>query len=531
MKSWITEQTAEKFKIRDRCLQIARQSGTQADWDNYRYLRNDCTTSMRADKKAHFAKIYSDLNINSDIGGLYRVTKEQLGQQSGGPPKSLIVEGRRINSPREMAIEIQKACSNKIKDLIQKLPPGGDNPLKLLDKAMNRWRKPGQVECEIKEISVADTLSLINELGKSTAFGGDYIDAQSIKLAANTLANPISHLVNLSLRNGNFPNRWKLTRVVPLHKGKGADKTYPRSYRTISLVATISKVTEKADQRQVLGHMDKFNMINHNHHAYRPGHSTTTTLLQLSDAIMTATDKSLMTTLVTVDESAAFDCVSHPILVRKLRRYGFGPKTIKWFENYLCGRRQYISIGDKSSPAVNVGRGVPQGSVLGPLLYTLYVNELPEAANRDDCNEETHKDNTTLFPANCTECGQIPCYADDATLAIPSKDRQEAQTRMMETMDRVKRFLNSNELTVNKAKTNIVQCMISQKRAMIGGDQPQMETVDSEGKDIIIKAQEHIRLLGINYSQNLTWDNHLETGGEGIVTRDKKDSWRTEICI
>ena len=207
---------------------------------------------------------------------------------------------------------------------------------------------------------------------------------------------------------------------------------------------------------------------------------------------MTATDKSLMTTLITVDESAAFDCVSHPILIRKLRSYGFGPKTIKWFKQYLSGRRQYISIGDKSSPAVNVERGVPQGSVLGPLLYTLYINELPEATNRDDCTEETHKDTTTLFPANCPKCGQIPCYADDATLAIPSKDRQDAQIRMIETMDRVKMFLNSNELTVNKAKTNIVQCMISQKRARIGGEQPHMETVDSEGKYITIKAQEHI---------------------------------------
>ena len=313
-----------------------------------------------------------------------------------------------------------------------------------------------------------------------------------------------------------------MTRVVPLHKGKGADVTDPRSYRTISLVATISKVAEKAVQWQVLEHMNKYNMLNHNHHAYRPGYNTTTTLLQLSDAIMTATDRSLMTTLVAVDESAAFDCVAHSILIRKLKKYGFGPKTTEWFDNYLSGRRQYISIGDKSSPTVNLERGVPQGSVLGPLLYTLYVNELPEAANREDCQDDTHKDDSTLFPSNCNTCGQIPCYADDATLAIPSKDKQEAQTMMTDTMERVRRFLNSNELTVNKAKTHIVQCMIIQKRARIGGENPTIETVDSEGKDNTIRAQEHMRLLGVNYSQNLTWDNHLEKGEKALLPGIRK---------
>ena len=100
---------------------------------------------------------------------------------------------------------------------------------------------------------------------------------------------------------------------------------------------------------------------------------------------------------------------------------------------YLRGRRQYISIGDKSSPLVNIERGVPQGSVLGPLLYTLYINELPEVAVEDDCQNPTHKDTTTLFSSNCGTCGQIPCYADDATLVVATKTREEGQRRISNT--------------------------------------------------------------------------------------------------
>ena len=272
----------------------------------------------------------------------------------------------------------------------------------------------------------------------------------------------------------------------------------------------------------MLEHMNKLQMINHNHHAYLPGHSTTTTLLQLSDAIMTATDKSMITTLVTVDESAAFDCVSIPILIEKMKRYGFGTRTTTWLQNYLTGRQHFIAIGDKCSKTVSIERGVPQGSVLGPLLYTLYTNELPEAARDPQCHDSSHKDPTTLFPPNCLTCGQIPCYADDATLVVPTNNRENAQISVDKTLERVRKFLNSNELSINKAKTNLVEVMVSQKRARIGGLQPTIDTVDAEGKYITIVPQQHTRLLGANYSQNMSWDSHLIHGSKALIPEIRK---------
>ena len=121
--------------------------------------------------------------------------------------------------------------------------------------------------------------------------------------------------------------------------------------------------------------------------------STTTTMLQLADAIMQATDANLISTIITIDESAAFDCVNYKILDQKLQLYNFDSNARTWIANYLNNRRQFVTIGAKNSQIDSVDRGVPQGSVLGPLLYTLYINELPEVMRNEECTEEAHANN------------------------------------------------------------------------------------------------------------------------------------------
>ena len=238
-----------------------------------------------------------------------------------------------------MADKLQKYYTNKIRDIMNGLPRIRDNPLKLLDKTFARWKPNGKLpELKLREISRTEMMSLIKKLGTSTAFGSDFIDAVSIKQAAQILADPIKHVVNLSIKDSKFPNRWKTTRVILLYKGKKLDRQMSSSYRNISLVSTLAKLTEKAIQFQVIDYMNTNNYFNYSHHAYRPHYSTTTALLQLSDAILTATDDSLITTMVTIDESSALDCVSMDILVRKLDKYGFDEKTIEWFREYLTGR-------------------------------------------------------------------------------------------------------------------------------------------------------------------------------------------------
>ena len=290
---------------------------------------------MRKDKMAHFKNLYENIEEKKDIGALFRRSREQLGWTSSGPPQALLIRGAKICAPKQIAEEILKFSKNKIENLIKMLPQESESPFNIIDGLLARWR-PGIIpEFDLRELSRDEIIGIIKKLGNSSAFGSDFIDAQSVKVAWDILAEPIRFIVNMSIRESVFPHKWKDTRVIPLFKGKSLNRQDPASYRNISLVNTISKIAEKSVQSQMVAYLEEHHLLNHNHHAYRPNHSTTTMLLQLSDAILSATDSSLITTLVTIDESAAFDCVNFDILLGKLTRYGFKEKTTKWMSSYL----------------------------------------------------------------------------------------------------------------------------------------------------------------------------------------------------
>ena len=186
-------------------------------------------------------------------------------------------------------------------------------------------------------------------MGSSSSHGNDKLDSSAIKLAADLLAEPICHLTNLSIISKTFTNRLKVAKVIPLHNGKGTSRHDPQNYRPISLLPTVAKLTERVIQAQMTDFLEKTKQINYNHHAYRKYQSTTTAMLQISDEIFEATDQNQITALMTIDESTAFDCVPHHILLDKLSLYNFDIQTLEWFHLYLSYRSQYVTINSKNS--------------------------------------------------------------------------------------------------------------------------------------------------------------------------------------
>ena len=223
-------------------------------------------------------------------------------------------------------------------------------------------------------------------------------------------------------------------------------------------------------------------------------------MLQISDAIFNGCDANKISTLITLDQSAAFDVLRHQTLLRKLSLYNFGENVLNWIKSYLSHRSQYVTIGTRSSTYMNVTSGVPQGSVLGPILYVLYVNELPSIINDVDCADAAHVSSevSNLFCENCDKCGQIPTYADDSTVVITTKNRFESQDRLFTIIDRVKTYLAANSLSLNIGKTEIVEIMVRQKRVRLPGLPPQLSVTKTDGTLKVILAKDHCRLLGAN---------------------------------
>ena len=273
---------------------------------------------------------------------------------------------------------------------------------------------------------------------------------------------------------------------------------------------------ERAVQDQMLEFMTSSKQLNRNHNAYLRGHSTTTTLLQLTDDIYTANDENMITVLATIDESCAFDCVNHLLLLQKMKLYNFTDATIEWFQSYLKGRSNYVTHNAKDSNITSVIRGVPQGSVLGPVLYTLFTNELPDAIKDDNC-QHLHIEDDFLYPPNCSRCGSIPCYADDATIVVTSTNRPENQRKLLKSIEMVTNFLNNNGLIINNSKTNINEIMTTQKRTRTLGQPPTITTIDNKGHQKTITVEKTTRLLGGNISHNLTWSDHLNNGHKAIL--------------
>ena len=189
---------------------------------------------------------------------------------------------------------------------------------------------------ELKPISKLETLKIIMKMGNSTSSGNNIIDSLAIKHGAEVLHDPITHVVNCSIQSSTFASKWKIGKLLPLHKGKGLSIHDPKSYRPISMLPILGKIMERAIQAQMMTFMEESGQINdENHHSYRKLHSTTTTMLQISDTIFKGCDENKIATVVTLDQSSAFDVINHDNLKQKLVLYNFGDSAMKWIDSYL----------------------------------------------------------------------------------------------------------------------------------------------------------------------------------------------------
>ncbi len=220
---------------------------------------------------------------------------------------------------------------------------------------------------------------IIDNIAPKTSFGFDEISAKLLKNIKVTLLKPLTLIINQMLHTGIFPDKLKIAKINPIFK-KG-DETLFTNYRPISLLPTISKVFEKVLFQQVYDYFQEKKLLYSSQYGFRTGHSIEHAAIELIDRIIIKMDKMDTPVGIFIDLSKAFDTLDHDILLQKLKYYGFDDIALKLMESYLKGRQQYVQMDDIESKFCQVNTGVPQGSVLGPLLFIIYMNDIANASN------------------------------------------------------------------------------------------------------------------------------------------------------
>ena len=506
---------------RDLAREVARNSQLDIDWDSYRRLRNQCTTLQKEDRKKYYKNMYNKMEEENDSRAIYGLTKQLLGWKTSQPPVRLVKGGRVATKQNDIANMQAEHYQNKVKEIKENLPKVRMDPLKLLREAFAQWRPPGRIpKFEVRNVTEKEVIEMLTNHKKSHAFGNDLLDASALIIGKDIIARPLAWVINLSLGTGRFITQWKVARIIPLLKSKDSDQTNPGSFRPVSQLSIISKLAERVVQRQLLEHMEMTKQISGDHHAYRRFTSTTTALLQIVDCISRGIDHNKIVATMSIDLSAAFDCVEHRILIDKLKFYNIGDRTLRWIQSYLTGRTSHVVIGSGKSEPYEMLHGVPQGSVLGPVLYLLYVNEYSMTTKDENCRNEAHENNEKLFGEHCESCGTMTIFADDSQYVKWSGSRIENQRKITENFHRIVHFLNSAGLEVNQGKTSLTEYMARQKRWRVNGDPPELKVEILENNKITektIKNKEYCRTLGGNIKNDLSWDMHLSSGKNALL--------------
>ena len=319
-----------------------------------------------------------------------------------------------------------------------------------------------------------------SKLKNKHSTGWDGLSSYVLKQVIHLLIDPLTHIFNLSLSTGYIPPEFKVARVIPLHKC--GEKDLYGNYRPISLLPTFSKLFEYIVNEQIRSFFNCFKLFTKSQFGFRLGSEPAMAVSKFVDAIFKAQNE--ISLGIFIDAKKAFDTIDHNILLKKLERYGFRGPELKLVENYLKNRFQVTEVDGVVSSLVKILAGVPQGSILGPLLFIIYINDLPAASGF----------NSFLF-------------ADDTSFHLCDKNLKDLQVRANAELEQVERWFNSNKMVLNSKKTKYILFGVpkSQRKTnfelKIGG-----EILNRVSES---NSEKFVKLVGIALDENLSFKYHI----------------------
>ena len=503
---WLSKQTLDIMKERNTAQHRAAMTGLDEDWQFYRQLRNQVNRLVKTEKSQWRTNRLN--SVGQDSGLVWRNLKNWFGWNRQGPPTKLLSGGNIFTKPHELANIMNKFFTSKIQAHVSNLSPAHSDPVDPIIKIM----ESKNCRLSLTPVHPDQVFEIISSVKTSSSCGLDNINVKILKLGINHLLPSITHIINLSIASQTFPVDWKTAKVIPLHKKK--DVSHPENYRPVSLLSSVSKVCEKAIFIQLVTYFESNNLIHPSHHGFRADHNTTTALIEMADRWVESFDEGKLSAVVALDMSAAFDLVDRNILKEKLLAYNLDLSMVNWIDSYLTGRKQRVYIDGVLSEELPVDVGVPQGSILGPLIYVIYTSDLPQAIH------STHLGRETGPGGECLDCGFLSCYADDSTYTVSSDNPIHISEQITAKYGELATYMRNNRLVLNTDKTHVLVMASAFKHRKHGNFNISLNT----GNEIIHPIESEY-LLGANLSNNFQWNQHVRDGDTSLVkTLSKKNT-------
>ena len=465
---WYNDDIRNAKQARRRAERKWRKSHLQVDRDLYVECRQKVDDALLEAKKSHYRKLIVECEDQKQV---YKIVNKLLGRAQK-PNSSAELP------PPEWAEILSKFFIRKIDDIRASIPDARDptpasQPLQ--DCSFDNFMPVN--ETEIKKIINASS-------GKSCAL--DPIPTEFLKVAQNELAPVITTIVNTSLAEGVFPSCYKKALVKPLLKKRNLDPSTLKNFRPVSNLPYASKIIEKVVASQLKEYLSLNNLWEPHQSAYRCSHSTETALLHVMNDILCSLGEHHAVLFVALDLSAAFDTVDYSLLEEVLLRLGIQGKVADWFESYLRGREQRVNVNGSTSSSQQLSCGVPQGSVLGPLLFSLYSASLGKVLRGHGVRYHFFADDTQLW---------LPFRPENLDNAIDSMQR---------CLDDVILWMSHHKLKLNVEKTEFLVISSRHHASVYNLEQPiNVGTVDTP------PATTAVRNLGVLIDPRLSLESFV----------------------
>ena len=470
-KPWITSVITKMIKIRNK---LFRRKKRQPNNENvkrvYNLIRNRVIRELKKSKKKYYSEYFEEHNnnIKKTWSGIREIVN--LKNSDSHKVSQLNINGVTIDNTNDIVNSFNDFFVNVGPDTDSKIPVSVNNsPEKYLkDRNVNEF-----IVSHVSEDEILDIIKLLEN--KST---GPYsIPLKLLNIIPDLIVKPLCRLINNSFSHGLFPNFLKIVKVIPIHKGNSILDM--NNYRPISLLSIFDKIIEKLMHRRLYKFLEDNNILYDKQYGFRKENSTIFSLIEITEKIKESIDNNKFGCGIFIDLRKAFDTVNHNILLRKLDHYGIRGSSLNWFKSYLNDRQQYVFLNGESSDKKKITCGVPQGSVLGPLLFLVYINDLPNISKILDFY--LFADDTNIY------------YEDDSLVNLEKTINKELRNLYT--------WLSVNRLSLNIDKTNFIIFHPYNK--------PLKYNVTIKIHKKAINEKKSIKYLGVFIDSTLSWKDHI----------------------